>query len=94
MNNYLILLYLYQFEEFKVWWAPIASKSKARALCSDKLKVMLMPEFTLLKFKISFFLLFQFAIDSKTPNTVLFWTEIEIRIVLGKKKKQKENILF
>ena len=32
MNNYFVLLYLSQFEEFKVWWAPMASKSKARAL--------------------------------------------------------------
>ena len=32
MSNCFKLFYLYQFGEFKVWWAPTAFKSKARAL--------------------------------------------------------------
>ena len=33
MNNFFILFNLSQFGEFNVWFAPTASKSKARALC-------------------------------------------------------------
>ena len=32
MNKLFILVYFSQFGEFKVWWAPMASKSKVRAL--------------------------------------------------------------
>ena len=33
MNNCIISVYPSQFGEFKVWWAPMASKSKASEHC-------------------------------------------------------------
>ena len=41
MNNCFILIYLSQFGESKVWWAPMAVKSKARALCYVVRELML-----------------------------------------------------
>ena len=35
MNKWFILFYLSQFGEFKVKWAPMASKSKTRTMWSD-----------------------------------------------------------
>ena len=37
MNNCFISVYLSQFGEFKVWWAPMASKSKASEHCATSL---------------------------------------------------------
>ena len=73
MSNCFISIFISQFGEFNVWFAPTASKSKARALCGQLnggLKMDTFKSMTILSSKLCILKSMQILVNSVPPKKI------------------------